>query len=162
MIAKNRYHIQNSNTESLNELEPRSRNEQGDRMVPQRRSAAEPIKAFPLGMVLRACPQISDYGAGGVISHWRELMTAAVVVRTTLGVSPSAYQEACEVMGPENGRGRNGLRSRAGRSHQFTRRISARSNTASGTRRVLARADADGVASDAGARWAQIGMTIRA
>ena len=71
-------------------------------MVPQRRSAAEPIKAFPLGMVLRACPQISDYGAGGVISHWRELMTAAVVVRTTLGVSPSAYQEACEVMGPEN------------------------------------------------------------
>jgi replication initiation protein RepC len=60
------------------------------------------MKAFPLGMVLRACPQISDYATGGTISHWRELMTAAVVVRTTLGVSPSAYQEACEVMGPEN------------------------------------------------------------
>lgn len=70
--------------------------------MPKRRSVAEPKKAFPLGMVLRACPQISDYATGGAISHWRELMTAAVVVRTTLGVSPSAYQEACEVMGPEN------------------------------------------------------------
>jgi replication initiation protein RepC len=29
-------------------------------------------------------------------------MSAAVVVRSMLGVSPSAYQEACEVMGPEN------------------------------------------------------------
>jgi replication initiation protein RepC len=29
-------------------------------------------------------------------------MAAAVVVRSMLGVSPSAYQEACEVMGPEN------------------------------------------------------------
>jgi replication initiation protein RepC len=29
-------------------------------------------------------------------------MTAAVVVRSMLGVSPSAYQEACEVLGPEN------------------------------------------------------------
>jgi hypothetical protein len=32
----------------------------------------------------------------------RELMTAAVVVRSMLRVSPTAYQEACEVMGPEN------------------------------------------------------------
>jgi Replication protein C C-terminal region len=29
-------------------------------------------------------------------------MSAAVVVRSMLGVSPSAYQDACEVMGPEN------------------------------------------------------------
>jgi len=60
------------------------------------------MKAFPLSMVLKACPQITDYGPGGTISHWRELMGAAVVVRSMLGVSPSAYQEACEVMGPEN------------------------------------------------------------
>jgi len=62
----------------------------------------EPIKAFPLGMVLRACPQITDYGPGGRIEHWRELMKAAVVVRSMLGVSPSAYEEACNAMGPEN------------------------------------------------------------
>lgn len=29
-------------------------------------------------------------------------MAAAVVVRSMLGVSPSAYQDACEAMGPEN------------------------------------------------------------
>ena len=29
-------------------------------------------------------------------------MSAPVVVRSMLGVSPSAYQEACETMGPEN------------------------------------------------------------
>ena len=29
-------------------------------------------------------------------------MAAAVVVRSMLGVSPSAYQQACEVIGPEN------------------------------------------------------------
>lgn len=98
----NRHHIQNSKTESLNELEPRYRNEQGERAVQKPREPAEPIKAFPLGLVLRACPQISDYATGRAISHWRDLMTAAVVVRTMLGVSPSAYQDACEAMGPEN------------------------------------------------------------
>ena len=29
-------------------------------------------------------------------------MNASVVVRSMLGVSPSAYQDACDVMGPEN------------------------------------------------------------
>lgn len=29
---------------------------------------------------MKDCPQISDYGPGGTISHWRELMDAAVVV----------------------------------------------------------------------------------
>ncbi len=100
--SENRHHIQNSNTESLNELEPRSEKERSGRAAAGPKRSAEPIKAFPLGMVLRACPQISDYSTGGAISHWRELMTAAVVVRTMLGVSPSAYQEACEAMGPEN------------------------------------------------------------
>jgi replication initiation protein RepC len=60
------------------------------------------LKSFPLGMVLQACPQISDYGPGGQVGNWRDLMTAAVVVRSMLGVSPSAYEEACAAMGPEN------------------------------------------------------------
>ena len=42
------------------------------------------------------------YGPAGGVANWREMMAAAVVVRSMLGVSPSAYQEACEVMGPEN------------------------------------------------------------
>ncbi|TCA32901.1 replication initiation protein RepC [Rhizobium leguminosarum bv. viciae] len=97
-----RHHIQNSNTELSIELEPSSEKEQGEPVVGKPKHIAEPIKAFPLGMVLRACPQISDYAVGGSISHWRDLMAAAVVVRTMLGVSPSAYQDACEIMGPEN------------------------------------------------------------
>lgn len=50
-------------------------------------------------MVLRACPEIGNFGPGGSIGNWRELMAAAVTARSTLGVSPSAYEEACEVMG---------------------------------------------------------------
>ncbi|MBB4581529.1 replication initiation protein RepC [Rhizobium aethiopicum] len=97
-----RQHIQNSNTESSNELEPSSEKEQGAKPSKNVERQAEPIKTFPLGMVLRACPEISMYGPGGSIGSWRDLMTAAVVVRSMLGVSPSAYQDACEAMGPEN------------------------------------------------------------
>ncbi|MBY5571044.1 replication initiation protein RepC [Rhizobium leguminosarum] len=60
------------------------------------------LKSFPLGLVLQACPSILDYGPGGSIGNWRDLMSAAVVVRSMLGVSPSAYEEACSGMGPEN------------------------------------------------------------
>lgn len=97
-----RQHIQNSNTDSIIEFEPSSRNELGAKPRPEPHWQGEPIKAFPLSMVLRACPQIADYGHGGRIENWRELMSAAVVVRSMLGVSPSAYEQACEVMGPEN------------------------------------------------------------
>jgi replication initiation protein RepC len=97
-------HIQNSKSESIHELEPRSEKEQGAKPVDDDRPKREPIpiKNFPIGMVLRACPEIAMYGPGGTIGSWRDLMGAAVVVRSMLGVSPSAYQEACEVMGPEN------------------------------------------------------------
>lgn len=91
--ARFEHHKQNSNTQSLNELEPRSRKEPGAKIE---------LKSFPLSMVLKACPEISMYGRGGEIGSWRDMMGAAVVVRSMLGVSPSAYQEACEAMGPEN------------------------------------------------------------
>ncbi len=107
---QNGCHIQNSKPESIYELEPSSEKEQGEKLrgnpttqrVPMVGKKAEPLKAFPLGMVLRACPQINDYGPPSGISHWRELMTAAVTIRSMLGVSPSAYEEACNAMGPEN------------------------------------------------------------
>lgn len=60
------------------------------------------LKSFPLGFVLRACPQITDYAPGGTIGNWRDLVSAAIVVRTMLRVSPSAFEEACSAMGPEN------------------------------------------------------------
>lgn len=100
--AHSEQHIQNSKPESFCELEPSSEEELGAKPSEVRRPKREPIKAFPLGMVLKACPTISDYGPGGAIGNWRDFMSAAVVVRSVLGVSPSAYQEACEAMGPEN------------------------------------------------------------
>ena len=95
-------HIQNSNPDSHSEFEPSSRNKLGADRQQKNRAGDERMKSFPLGMVLKACPQIADYGSGGVIANWRDLMSAAVVVRSMLGVSPSAYQDACETMGPEN------------------------------------------------------------
>lgn len=95
-------HIQNSNTESSNELEPSLEMKQGAPEADKPKPMSVPIKTYPLGMVLKACPQIADYGPGGGIASWRDLMSAAIVVRSMLGVSPSAYQDACEVMGPEN------------------------------------------------------------
>jgi len=65
-------------------------------------TTAKPLQSFPLALVLQACPQIADYGPGGRIGSWRDLMAAAVVVRMMLGVSASAHEEASMAMGPEN------------------------------------------------------------
>ncbi|MQB46055.1 plasmid replication protein RepC [Rhizobium sp. ICMP 5592] len=98
---ENRHHIQNSKTESIYESEPRSEKEQGVKSNQAIRQTNEPIKAFPLGLVLRACPDVAMYAPSGTINSWRELMSAAITVRSMLGVSPSAYQDACDVLGPE-------------------------------------------------------------
>lgn len=101
-VAHNEQHIQNSNTQTTDELEPSSGKEQGEKPEVKRRPKDEPLRGFPLSVVLKACPTIADYASGGEISNWRDLMSAAVVARSMLGVSPSAYQEACEIMGAEN------------------------------------------------------------
>ncbi|MDX1418182.1 MAG: plasmid replication protein RepC [Candidatus Promineifilaceae bacterium] len=58
-------------------------------------------KPVPLGLVRQACPDIAAYAKNSLAS-WSELMGAAIVVRSMLGVSPSAYEEACAVLGQEN------------------------------------------------------------
>lgn len=118
-------HKQNSKSDSTFDLEPRFEPKQGgdaepgvqpptpldrmdDRISEGRRTSqkklapAEPHKPYPLGLVLQACPEIVAFGPDGAISGWRDLMTAAVVVRSMLAISPSAYEAACEVLGPEN------------------------------------------------------------
>ncbi len=95
-------HIQNSNPKSIHEFEPSSEKEQGAKPDQPGKPKVAPLKAFSLGVVLKACQQLADYGPGGAVGNWRDLMSAAVVVRSMLGISPSAYQDACEVMGPEN------------------------------------------------------------
>ncbi|MBP2234031.1 replication initiation protein RepC [Sinorhizobium kostiense] len=66
------------------------------------RPAAPCARQIPLPTVLSACPQIADYAPAGRVSNWKDLMTAAIVVRTMLNVSQDAYQDACSVLGYEN------------------------------------------------------------
>ncbi|MBB4239075.1 plasmid replication protein RepC [Rhizobium esperanzae] len=100
--SQNGRHIHNSNPHPISELEPSFDPKQGAKPEDEPRPWREPPKSFPLAMVLQACPEIVAYGPGGGIGSWRDLMAAAVIVRSMLGVSPSAYQLACDVMGPEN------------------------------------------------------------
>ena len=49
-------------------------------------------------MVIEACPDVVDYARGGIAS-WRDLLATMSVVRPVLGISPSAWDDACSVMG---------------------------------------------------------------
>ena len=96
--ARNEHHIQNSNTKPPIDLEPSLREGPEPRAEPPRKQPEPAERAYPLGMVVSACPDIVDYAKGG-ISHWRDLLAAAAVVRGMLGISPSAWEEAQSVMG---------------------------------------------------------------
>lgn len=126
--VQNERHIQNSEPESYLESEafdatkttnlsfqPRELEHETDTEVPQSvqprvptppfvTTASEHVrpKAFPLDMVVRACPEIADYAIGGQIKSWSDLISAAAVVRSMLGVSESAYTHAMNQLGPEN------------------------------------------------------------
>jgi replication initiation protein RepC len=54
-----------------------------------------------LDLVLQACPQIIDYAPARAVRSWRDLGSAAMVVRSMLDVSTTAYARACAVMGIE-------------------------------------------------------------
>ena len=125
------HHKQSSKTDTRSDLEPSFRKKQGQNTVTKteirepaivldtkeatqfklgrgscgdsaqtQSNAAQAEKPVPLGLVLKACPDILDYGKGEITS-WRDLMVASVLARSILGVSPSAYQDACEVLGQE-------------------------------------------------------------
>ncbi|MGU3496665.1 plasmid replication protein RepC [Xanthobacteraceae bacterium A53D] len=91
-------HIQNSKPNSLIELEPALREEKGEGTEPHVRTPLKPEMAYPLGMVLDACPDICDYARDG-ITNWRDFMATAAVVRPMLGISPSAWEEAVDALG---------------------------------------------------------------
>jgi replication initiation protein RepC len=67
-----------------------------ERVEPSLQTAA-PERAYPLGMVLSACPDIVGYAKGG-IANWRDFLATAAAVRPMLGISPSAWEEARTVM----------------------------------------------------------------
>ncbi|MFU0507613.1 plasmid replication protein RepC [Pseudaminobacter sp. NGMCC 1.201702] len=87
-----------SNTNALTEFELAL--EKSKARVEANQNPGEKPKTYPLGLVLKACPDIVDYAIDG-IGSWRDLMATAAQVRGFLGVSPSAYEDACHVMGQE-------------------------------------------------------------
>jgi replication initiation protein RepC len=107
-------HTQNSNTypsEFEPALQKSRRGGQAPREFPTRQPA-EPStqkqttrtaqrRQFPLGMVLEACPDVSDYARHGITS-WRDLVVTAELVMSVLGVSPSAWEDACSILGEED------------------------------------------------------------
>ncbi len=113
--VQNERHIQNQNPDSIIEFEPGFRKDQGltvennsdweerdskkglhsNKSAP--RQPNQP-KAFPLGLVLKACPDVLDYALGG-INRWPDLVQTANLVRVTLGISPDAWNQAIEVFG---------------------------------------------------------------
>jgi replication initiation protein RepC len=96
--SQNERHIQNSNPESKNEFEPASRGAQAPPPAPQPSTPKAAEAVFPLGMVLDACPDIAGYAKGRIV-NWRDFVATAALVRSMLGVSPSAWEDAVEVMG---------------------------------------------------------------
>lgn len=91
-------HLQNSNPDSLIDLEPSLPEGRAARAEPKPQPSRPAEGSYPLGMVLSACPDIVDY-AKGDISSWRDFLATAAVVRSMLGISPSAWEEAQTVMG---------------------------------------------------------------
>ena len=94
-------HIQNSNPESISESERASRKEDEASGTPTENDNLRslPKRELPLGIVLDACKDWRELAKGGEIRSWRDFLAAAEVARPFLGVSPSAWQEACDVLG---------------------------------------------------------------
>ncbi|MGE0281190.1 MAG: plasmid replication protein RepC [Rhizobiaceae bacterium] len=104
--SQNERHKHDSNPDSIFDFEPRSGSEQGATAEPKPEPVEHPERVgdrkvptgYPLGLVLRACPDIADYARTG-ISGWDDLVETANLVRAALGVSPDAWFQAREVLG---------------------------------------------------------------
>lgn len=99
-------HIQNSNPDSHPDSENGSgKYEEAATFAETENVRSLPKRDLPLGIVLDACPSLRELGPGGQkggqIRHWRDFLAAAEAARPMLGVSPSAWKDALEVLGEE-------------------------------------------------------------
>ena len=94
-------HIQISKPDSISESKQssRSKKEASGNVAETDNVRSLPKRDLPLSIVLDACPNVREVAQTGEIRHWRDLLGAAELVRTMLGISPSAWAEAREVMG---------------------------------------------------------------
>ena len=108
----NEQHYQNSNKDSY-DFEPRLEKAQGGVSVSDPATALvsegrtdEPVPVdnnlprIPLGLVLAACSEYRTY-AERPVRYWHDLVRVADVIRPMMGISPSAWDEAKQCMGPE-------------------------------------------------------------
>jgi replication initiation protein RepC len=100
------FHAHQSNTkpQSHTVLEPASEKEGGcvgscEQPDGVASSEAVETRAYPLGMVMEACPDIRDYAPAGDVRTWSEFLAAAGAVRPMIGISPDAWAQAREVLG---------------------------------------------------------------
>lgn len=93
------HHHQNSKPDIPENLEPSFQGSQGGTDQPLSQSDRSP-KAFPLKMVLEACPDIRMF-ARSDIGNWREFLTVTALVRGSLGISSSAWEAAIAAMGEQ-------------------------------------------------------------
>jgi replication initiation protein RepC len=105
---QNERHIQNSNKTLFLESEHGLPISHGATNEPQPETTPPPSSTphqptpqkatFPLAMILDACPDIVEQAPEGIKS-WRDLIATAERVRPWIGVSPSAWEEANDVLG---------------------------------------------------------------
>jgi replication initiation protein RepC len=67
---------------------------------PDEAPAVREVPKIPLHLVTASCPSIATFYQGP-IRHWHQLYDAACHVRPAMGISPSAWEEAQQFMGPE-------------------------------------------------------------
>ena len=91
-------HKQSSNPKPPIESEPSLQKGWAAKAEPESQPVVATERAYPLGMVLSACPDIVDYAKDGIL-HWRDLLAAAASVVPMMGISPSAWEEARSIMG---------------------------------------------------------------
>ena len=99
--AQNDQHIHNSNTNSLYEYEKAFGKRKKEISEQKPEAPKTEVRSFPLGMVLQACRSISIYSPSSRVGSWSELNQAVEVVRPMLGITESAYRDACTTMGTE-------------------------------------------------------------
>ena len=94
----NEHHIQNSNTDHSLEINGRESNTgeaaNADGKAPERKMAVS------LDRLARICPEITAYAREGIRS-WGDLLAAAELARSMLGISPDAWRKAKAAMGDQ-------------------------------------------------------------
>jgi replication initiation protein RepC len=91
--AQNERYIQNQN-QTAHDSEPASEKAGGESGV-----TPAPVRTFPLSLIVRTFPTLADYARGGRIGRAGDLVDAANLARSALGVSPDAWRDAQEAMG---------------------------------------------------------------